>query len=146
MSYYKNNISQLLHHCKWELLKAGYVIFKNVELSRGGVPKQACSQSAVSVYSWYWGESVQWTAEPSDRKIWQIKNKRGKCLRKDKERRTHVNVGSAFQRFPTQGAESLRWDAEVALYLPDRWVTLCLHRTATANACLHWTCVFQARM
>ncbi len=69
-------------------------------------------------------------------------------MRKDKARsRTRVNIGSAFQRWRTQGVEGLRSDAEVALYLLDRGVTLdAPRRDATAKVCLHWTRVFQPRM
>ncbi len=71
------------------------------------------------------------------------KNTRGKRLHNDKARsKTHVNIGSAFQRW----RELKEWKAcdrtQVALVLLDRLVTPCLHRTwrtATPNVCLQWT-------
>ncbi len=59
-------------------LKVGYVIFQKRfrKLSGGRVPKQTCSQSAVRGVSTHdTEESVQWTAEPSDRKIEMVDKK-----------------------------------------------------------------------
>ncbi len=98
-----------------------YVVFQRFrKLSRGRVPKQTSPSAVRGIYSWYGGE-CSWTAEPSDRKRWWIKNKREKGLRKDKARsRTHINIGSAFQHERTQAAEGLRSDAEVAVVLLNR--------------------------
>ncbi len=91
----------------------------------GRVPKQSCSQSAVRGVSTHDVEERAFSEQPSDRKIEMAENKRGKRLRNDKARsRTRVNIGSAFQRESTQGAEGLWLDAEAALVLFDRWVTL----------------------
>ncbi len=51
----------------------------------------------VFKYEYKMGERA-FNAQPSDRKRWRIKNKRGKRLRDDKARsRTRVNIASAFQ-------------------------------------------------
>ncbi len=71
----------------------GYVIF------RARVPKQTCIQSAVRGVSIRDVGERAFNEQPSDRKRWRIKNKRGKRLRDDKARsRTRVNIASAFQR------------------------------------------------
>ncbi len=64
-------------------LKVGYVIFKKriKKLSRGRVPKQTCSQSAVRGVSTHDVDERAFSEQPSretERQRWRIKNKSGK--------------------------------------------------------------------
>jgi len=86
-----------------EQLKVGDVIFQRFrKLSRGRVPQQTCSQSALRGVSTHdMTERTLSEQPPSDSKIETAeKNKRGQRLRNHKARsRTRVNIGSAFQRW-----------------------------------------------
>ncbi len=81
----------------------GYAIFQKRfrKLSRGRVPKQTSSQSAVRGVSTHDVEERAFSEQPSQTTERDAdKNKSGKHLRNDKARsRTCVNIESAFQRW-----------------------------------------------
>ncbi len=67
--------------------------------TRGRVPKQTCSQSAVRGVSTHDVEERVFNEQPSRVTRWWIHHKSGKHLRDDKARsRTRINIKSVFQR------------------------------------------------